>query len=130
MSRKVAREELFKLVFESCFQDQSEMLFDEFNDRQDILDENKQFVKDIYSGIMENKEALLDEISNYIKGYTIDRLFKVDLSILLIACYEIKYYGSDPKIAINEAVEMSKKYSTDKSYKFINGVLANYVKDI
>ena len=92
MSRKVARNELFKLVFEVCFQDHSEVLFDEFLENENISDDNKDFVKEIYSGIIEHKQELLDNISKYIKGYTIDRVFKVDLAILLIAFYEIKFH--------------------------------------
>ena len=129
MSRKVARNELFKLVFEVCFQDHSEVLFDEFLDNENISEENKTFVKEICSGVMENKQALLDDISKYIKGYTIERLFKVDLAILLIAFYEIKFQDTDDKVVVNEAVELAKKYSTPKSYSFINGVLASLLKD-
>lgn len=130
MSRRVARNELFKLVFEVCFQDHSEILFDEFLENETIDDENKSFVKEIYSGIMENKQQLLDDISKYLKGYTVERLFKVDLAILLIAFYEIKFQNTDSKIVVNEAVELAKKYSTPKSYSFVNGVLASLIKDI
>lgn len=130
MSRKVARNELFKLVFEVCFQDHSEILFDEFLENETIDDENKSFVKEIYSGIMENKQQLLDDISKYLKGYTVERLFKVDLAILLIAFYEIEFQNTDNKIVVNEAVELAKKYSTPKSYSFVNGVLASLIKDI
>lgn len=129
MSRKVARQELFKLVFEICFQDYSEVLFDEFLENETISEDNKTFVKEIYSGIMEQKDELLNEISKYIKGYTIDRLFKVDLAILLIAFYELKNCDTDSKIVVNEAVELAKKYSTPKSGGFINGVLASLIKD-
>ena len=129
MSRKVARQELFKLVFEICFQDHSEVLFDEFLENETISEENKVFVKEIYSGIMEQKEELIAEISKYIKGYTIDRLFKVDLAILLIAFYELKNTDTEEKIVVNEAVELAKKYSTPKSGSFINGVLASLIKD-
>ena len=131
MSRKSARNELFKLVFEICFQDHSEVLFDEFLENEALDEDNKKFVKDIYSGIMENKEELLSEIAKYIKGYTIERLFKVDLAILLIAFYEIKYSkAEDVKVVVNEAVELAKKYSTPKSHSFINGVLASLIKDM
>jgi len=131
MSRKLARNELFKLVFEICFQDHSEVLFDEFLENENISEENKSFVKEIYSGIMENKESILEDISKYLKGYTIARLFKVDLSILMIAFYEIKYQrAEDVKVVVNEAVELAKKYSTPKSYSFINGVIASLIKDI
>ena len=131
MSRKLARNELFKLVFEICFQDHSEVLFDEFLENENISQENKNFVKEIYSGIMENKDDILQDISKYLKGYTIERLFKVDLSILMIAFYEIKYQKSeDHKVIANEAVELAKKYSTPKSYSFINGVIASLIKDV
>jgi N utilization substance protein B len=131
MSRKLARNELFKLVFEICFQDHSEVLFDEFLENENISAENKDFVKEIYSGIMENKESILEDISKYLKGYTVERLFKVDLSILMIAFYEIKYQKvEDYKVVVNEAVELAKKYSTPKSYSFINGVIASLIKDI
>ena len=78
---------------------------------------------------MESKEELLEDISKYIKGYTIDRLFKIDLAILLIAFYELKYQDTATKIVVNEAVELAKKYSTQKSYSFINGVLGSFIKD-
>lgn len=130
MSRRSARVELFKLVFEICFQDHSEILFDEFLENETISEENKNFVKEIYSGIMENKDAILSDISKYLKGYTIERLFKVDLAILLIAFYEIKYMKTeDVKVVANEAVELAKKYSTPKSHSFINGVIASLIKD-
>ena len=129
MSRKVARQELFKLVFEICFQDHSEVLFDEFLENETITEDNKDFVKNIYSGIMEQKDELTSEIAKYIKGYTIDRLFKVDLAILLIAFYELKNTETEEKIVVNEAVELAKKYSTPKSGSFINGVLASLIKD-
>lgn len=131
MSRRAARNELFKLVFEICFQDHSEVLFDEFLENENISEDNKNFVREIYSGVMENKDTILSDISKYLKGYTIDRLFKVDLAILLIAFYEIKYMKSeDVKVVANEAVELAKKYSTPKSHSFINGVIASLIKDM
>jgi len=130
MSRRAARTELFKLVFEICFQDHSEMLIDEFLENDTISEDNKAFVKEIYSGIMENKDAILSDIAKYVKGYTIERLFKVDLAILLIAFYEIKYMKTeDVKVVVNEAIELAKKYSTPKSHTFINGVIASLIKD-
>ena len=125
MSRKMARDWLFKLTFELCFQDQSDVLFDEFLSDENLNDENKQFVKDIYSGVVEEKEDLLKDISKYLKGFTIDRVFKVDLAILILAFYEIKHGTSDAKIVGNEAVELAKKYCDEDTYKFINGVLAS-----
>ena len=129
MSRKLARDWLFKLTFELCFQDQSDVLYDEFLNDENVDEDNKKFVKDIYSGIVEQKSELQNEISKYLKGFTIERVFKVDLAILILAFYEIKNKTSDAKLVVNEAVELAKKYSTPKSYSFINGVIASYIKD-
>ncbi len=129
MSRKVARDWLLKLVFELTFQKESVELFDEFLNTPDISEENKDFVTAIYTGVAENYDALCAELKGYVKGYNPDNMFKVDLAILLIALYEIKYYKqTDSKIVANESVELAKKYSTDKSFKFINGVVASIIK--
>ena len=69
-------------------------------------------------------------MASKLKGYTPDRLYKVDLAILVLAIIELKYVKENPKeVIINEAVELAKKYSTEKSPKFINGILADIVKE-
>ena len=68
-------------------------------------------------------------IASHLKGYTINRVYKIDLAILVLAVIELNYIKENPKqVIINEAVELAKKFSTDKSPKFINGVLADIVK--
>ena len=83
--------------------------------------------------ILENFGAHYNDINKllteHLKGYTVDRLFKIDLAILVVAIIELKYVKENPKeVVINEAVELAKKFSTDKSPKFINGVLAEIFK--
>ena len=130
MSRKVARDWLFKLVFELTFQNNSVNFYEEFLALEDVTEENKNFVTTIYSGIAENYASLLEELNGYLNGYKVESLFKVDLAILLIALFEHKYYTmTDKKIIANECVELAKKYSTDKSHKFINGVVGSILKD-
>ena len=130
MSRKVARDWLFKLVFELTFQNDSVNQYEEFLTLEEVSEENKSFVTTIYSGIAENYSALLENLNKYLNGYKSESLFKVDLAILLIALYEYKYYTkTDKKIIANECVELAKKYSTDKSHKFINGVVGSILKD-
>ena len=74
-------------------------------------------------------QEINDLISGHLKGYTIERLYKIDLAILVLAVIELNYIKENPKqVIINEAVELAKKFSTDKSPKFINGVLADIVK--
>lgn len=130
MSRKVARDTLFKMVFELCFHKAEEsQTYEEFLENNTLESDNLNFVKDVYLGVVNNFDALTELISKNIKGYTIDRLFKVDLTILLIAAYELCYYKLTPgNVVANEAVELAKKYSTEKSYSFINGVVANLMK--
>ena len=79
---------------------------------------------------MAHFDELKDIVSKNIKGYTLDRLFKVDLAILIMVAYELKFYKENPvKIVANEAVELAKKFSTEKSYSFINGVIASIAKN-
>lgn len=130
MGRISTREKLFQLVFEQCFQDESSVLYDEVMSDENIDDENKAWLTNMYSEIVDKKTILLDELSKYIKVYSVENMFKVDLAILVMALYEIKYFKSTPsKIVANESVELAKKYSTPRSPKFVNGVIASIIKD-
>ena len=129
MSRIKARETCFKLIFEYDFLKQkNENTLDEFLTSKDIEESDRDYVVEIYDGVLSKEQELDEKISKYLKGYTLERIFKVDLAILKLAIYEIDYLGEKPSIVINEAVELAKRYSTDNSYKFINGVLASIVK--
>lgn len=130
MSRILARDTIFKLTFELCFHaPEDSVYFEEFLSDNNLDEENLAFVKEFYAGIVEHFDELVSTVSNNIKGYTIDRIFKVDLAILIMATYELKFYKNTPvKIVANEAVELAKKYSTEKSYSFINAVIANIAK--
>lgn len=132
MSRRIAREYLFKMVFETLFVEPSETTsYEDFLKNEELDEESKNFVKDNFSSILKNKEELMDILkSTLTDNFSIDRIFKVDMAILLVALNEIKYYKQTPvKVVVNEAIDISKKYSTEKSYSFINGVLAKYIKD-
>lgn len=88
----------------------------------------REYVKEIAKGIKENNEEITNIIAENLKtGWTIDRLSKVDLSLLKLAIYEINYKKVPFKIIINEAVNMAKKFGEDTSASFINGVLAKVV---
>ena len=129
MSRIKARETCFKLIFEYEFLKQkNEITLDEFLSSKDIEESDRDYVVEIYDGVLSKEQELDEKIAKYLKGYTLERIFKVDLAILKLAIYEIDYIGEKPSIVINEAVELAKRYSTDNSYKFINGVLASIVK--
>jgi len=83
-----------------------------------------------YHGVIQHIETLKEIIAKYSVGFELDRIYKVDLSILLLAVYELVYNDDIPtEVAIDQALELSKVYSTEKSTAFINGVLASVYKE-
>ena len=132
MSRKIAREHVYKLVFEYLFYDELNqtslelMLLD-----SNLSDDDRNYIIKVYEGVAAKKDELLDIIASHSKGFAIDRIFRPDLSALLVATYELKYLKEIPgPVAISEAVDLVKMYSTKKSYSFVNGVLASIYKDL
>ena len=74
-------------------------------------------------------DELVEDVSKYADKFDIDRIYKVDLAILLLAAYEIKYMEQIPfKVSVDEAVNLAHKYSTEKSGKFINGILSKFAR--
>ena len=125
MSRKEARELAFKTIYSKFFNTDAELESDVENSN----DNDIAFTTKILTNFANHYQEINDLISSHLKGYTIERLYKVDLAILVLAIIELNYIKENPKqVIINEAVELAKKFSTDKSPKFINGVLADIVK--
>ncbi len=130
MNRRNARIGLIRCMYSLDFNsDISEIssVLDDLN-----LDNNA--IEYIENSIKEIQSALTDVdglIEPHLKKWTMDRLPKVDLAILRVAAFEIKYCGDiPPGASINEAVDIAKEYSTDSSGKFINGVLSSVLKSI
>ena len=123
MKRSEARELAFKSIYSKFFvQDEHEMIEEENG-------AGMEFVNKILTSYNENREDINAKISSHLKGYTIERVYKIDLAILVLAIIELDYIKENPKqVIINEAVELAKKFSTEKSPRFINGVLADIVK--
>ena len=87
------------------------------------------YFEGVFYGIQEHHKALSDIIDQYAGSFAYERLYKVDLSILLLATYEILYTDIPFKVSVNEAVELAKTYSTEKSAAYINGILASIIKN-
>lgn len=125
-SRKLAREMAVEFLFQIEFQkaDIKEQVED-FLDSLEPDNFDKNYFFEIVNGVL-NCQAEIDElISKNAKGWTLDRIAKVDLAILRVAIYEIRHREDIPlSVSINEAVEIAKKFGTDESSKFINGLLA------
>ena len=83
------------------------------------------FMNRMFDGVVANADAIDARLTPYLKGWTIDRVTRVDLAILRLATHELML-GETPKgVVINEAVELANQYSTDKAGGFVNGVLGN-----
>jgi N utilization substance protein B len=131
MNRRTMREHIFKAIFLLEFNDDEEFsdkIDTYLSDFQDINDETIQYITNKSIKINENLEALDNIINENAKNWSISRMSKVDVSILRLAIYEIQYDEDIPtNVAINEAVEIAKKFGGDSSPSFINGILAKVV---
>lgn len=133
MNRSTMREQAFKLIYSLEMQKQEnlENQLDLYIEANNIENNDAiEYIKDAILGIEENKEKILAYIEKNLKSdWKIDRISKIDLAILKLAIYEIKYKKLPYKVVINEAVELAKKYGEDNSRNFVNGILASIVKE-
>ena len=134
MSRTEIRELAFKLVYSLEIQ-----AIDYLDEQINLYLENNQitgkeaveYIKDVMFGINEHSSEIQEIIKSCLAtGWSIERISKINISILKLALYEIKYKNIPFKAEINEAVELAKKYGEDTSSKFINGALASAVKQL
>ena len=139
MSRREMREQVFKLLFrvefndEDAMQQQKELFFEDGtvavseDDDITVADNMKAEITDKYEKIAEKITQIDEMINEKTEGWKTARMGKVDLTILRLAVYDIVFDDTIPmQVAINEAVELAKKFGRDESAKFINGVLAKF----
>lgn len=127
MSRRGARKNAFYLLFQLDFSKASEEeevkeIF--FNENVEINEEDKKFILEEVEGVKAHIEEIDSVINAAAKGWTSERMSKVDLAIMRLAVFEMKYSEDTPvSVAVNEAVELAKKFSSDEAPAFINGIL-------
>ena len=130
MTRKMAREEAFILIFEKAFND---------SDLADILELATEvrdlapddYIKNVFFGVFENLEQIDALISKNAVGWKIERISKTALSVLSLAIFEILYVDDIPQaVSVNEAVELCKKYATKDDASFVNGILSTVLKTL
>ena len=131
MTRRELRENIFKMLFRVEFHEEDEMndqltLFEE--QLEGLKETDLSYIKEKTKEIIGHLKEIDAEINEKSTGWKTSRMGKVDLSIIRLAVYEIRFDEEVPeKVAINEAVELAKKFGTDESPAFINGVLAKFV---
>ena len=128
MGRRELREHIFRLVFRSEFHPEEEMKEQEgfyMENIGEITDENREYIQNKTDLILEKKTELDDRINAAADRWKTERMTTVDLTIIRLAVYEMVYDEDVPTgVAINEAVELAKRYGTDQSPAFVNGILA------
>ncbi len=127
MSRRESRESAFKLLYQLEIQkqnpeEQKKQFIMDYNVKENELDYFNLLIK----GVCENKSEIDSIYSHHLKKWNLDRIAKIDQTILRIATYEILFVPMVPfNVSVSEAVFLSKKYSTDEARSFINGILGN-----
>ncbi len=131
MSRKELREHIFRMLFRIEFNSEEEMKEQEtfyFEDLEEATGTDQEYILEKYRAIVEKKEEIDALLNQVTEGWKTTRMNRVDLTILRLATYELKWDEDVPLgVAINEAVELAKKYSSDEGPAFVNGVLAKVV---
>jgi len=128
MSRTELREHIFRMLFRVEFNNAEEMKEQEqfyFEELEEATGKDQEYILNKYRAIDEKKEEIDKLLNEVTEGWKTSRMNRVDLTILRLATYEIKWDEDVPTgVAINEAVELAKKYSSDDGPAFVNGVLA------
>ena len=131
MGRSELREHIFRILFRIEFQQKEEMeeqLALYLEELESAKDTEKEYIRTKYAAIAEKVEMIDEKINASVTGWKTSRMGKVDLTILRLAVYEIEWDEEVPQgVAINEAVELAKRYGGEESPSFINGVLGKIV---
>ena len=130
MTRREIREEIFKLLFEKELTDNNveKRIEETIKENKIKKEEHIEFLTSYVNDIIENEDILVEKIKDILDGWTYERLGTLEKVLLKISFYEIIIKKVGYEIAINEAVELAKKYSYDDTKEFLNGILAKLVK--
>ena len=131
MNRKLAREMAVCFLFQIEFQKENiKEQVEDFLDSYGDVKYDKNYFLEVINGVMNSLKEIDEIIETKAKDWTIDRIAKMDLPILRVAIFEIKHREDIPVgVSINEAVELAKKFGSDDSAKFINGLLGQVVEN-
>lgn len=125
MGRRAARESALKLLYQLEIQkDDRDKQIEYTLNEGTFSNSEREYISDVTRGVFENVEYIDGLIEKYSKGWKVSRMSKIDLSILRLSVYEMKFRDDIPtSVSINEAIELAKKYSSEEAGAFINGIL-------
>lgn len=131
MTRRELREHIFQILFriefnnEEELQEQIALFVEDIKEDKELKAQDEAYISEKFKKIVEKISEIDEILESASKGWKTSRMGKIDLTILRLAVYEMKFDEDIPeKVAINEAIELSKKFGGDESPAFINGVLA------
>jgi len=128
-NRSELREIAMKALYQVYIYQNTDTNYDVKNIIKDLLEVENEFVNSLVNGVIANQEIISELANKYLVDWDIERLSKVDKAILSLGIYELKYTDTPSVVSINEAVELSKKYSDEKVTKMINAVLDGIYKN-
>lgn len=131
MKRREQREHIFRMLFRREFHGAEEMprqVQFYFVGIPDLTEEDRKYIEGKYEAVSDKEKEIDEAIEKAAKGWRLQRMGRVELTIMRLACYEMRYDEDVPvSVAINEAVELAKKYGSDEAPAFVNGILAKLV---
>ncbi|MGM0880565.1 MAG: transcription antitermination factor NusB [Bacillota bacterium] len=138
LAREIAISSLYQMEMnEVSASDAVDMLMEELRQENEIgadpseIGSTDEFVRELVFGVMERRQAIDGMLQQFLTGWQVDRLSRVDRQVLRLACYEMVFRDDvPPKAAINEAIELAKHFGTEESGKFVNGVLGKLLLGI
>ncbi len=122
-NRSELREIIMKVIYQTYILEKTKNEYDINNLIKEQLEVENEYVNNTIAGIIKNQKEINELANKYMNNWTIDRLNKVDQAILSLGIYELMYTETPSVVAINEAIELSKKYSEEKVTKMLNGIL-------
>lgn len=127
--RSYAREVAFCKVYSYLISGKFDDDFSQF-DSDKLTEEDVQFASALVSGVIENKLKLDAIVSEFSRSFKLSRIYRLDLAALELALFEMQNCDTPHPVAINEAVALVKKFSTEKSVSYVNGILAAYERSL
>lgn len=128
--RRDAREAVYKILYADLFYENDNEFEKETMEESSLSKDDEEFANALLSAIKEHKSELEEIIGKHARGYSFERIFSTDKCALYIAVAEIKYFDDIPTVvSIDEALSLVRKYSTEESLNFVNGILASVKKE-
>ena len=129
LNRSQLREKIVVILYQIYFYRQANIEYKVEDVIKENLEIDNDFVKDIVYGVLEKEEEIDKIINKYIENWKIDRLGKTDQAIFRMSTYELLFYDTPEIVAINEGIELAKKYSDEKIVNMLNAILDNIMKE-